>query len=270
MIERMGLVGGGAMAEAIVRAMIGSNSVGTGRLIVSDPLAERRRWLASQYGVETTADNRAAASEASIVVLAVKPQQMLDVLDGLRGTLDEDQLVVSVAAGVKLRTVADGLSHQRIVRVMPNTPAQIGAGMSVWTATEAVQDSLRAQVRTILQCLGRELFVRDEEYLDMATAINGSGPAFVFLFLEAMVDAAVHIGIPRAMANELVIQTVLGSTLMARDSGQHLAELKNRVTSPAGTTAEGLHALEDGRFRAVVDQAIRAAYERSKALGAPK
>ncbi len=267
-IERVGLIGAGAMAEAIVRALLDRRVVAPGQVVASDPLAERRTWLSSQYAVTTTPENRQCAAGASVVVLAVKPQQMGEVLADLRGRIDPDQLVVSIAAGVKIGAIVAGLEHERVIRVMPNTPAQIGAGMSVWAATDAANELDRARARTILRSLGRELFVESESYLDMATAVNGSGPAYVFLFLEAMIDAAVHIGLSRPVATELVIQTALGATLMARDSGQHLAELRNRVTSPAGTTAEGLLALEDGRLRAIVDRAITAAYERSKALGA--
>jgi pyrroline-5-carboxylate reductase len=266
-IERIGFVGGGVMAEAIIRALLSKRIVKAKQVVASDPLVERRSWLTSQYGVETTSDNQVAANAAPIVVLAVKPQQMAEVLAGLRGALDADQLVLSIAAGVTTRTIAEGLGHDRIARVMPNTPVQIGAGMSVWTTTDAVSSAQREYARVILQSLGRELLVGSEDYLDMATAVNGSGPGFVFLFLEAMADAAVHIGLARPIAEDLVIQTALGSVLMARESGKHLAELRNMVTSPGGTTAEGLYALEDGRLRAVVDRAIAAAYERSRALG---
>jgi pyrroline-5-carboxylate reductase len=266
-IERIAFIGGGAMAEAMIRGLLGTKVVVPGQVIASDPLVERRAWLKGQYGVDTTSDNRDAARGAAVVVLAVKPQQMGEVLAGLRGQLGADQLILSIAAGVRIQTISRGLERDRVVRVMPNTPAQVGAGMSVWTATEAVGEVERENARSILQSFGRELYVKDEEYLDMATAVNGSGPGFVFLFLEAMIDAAVHIGLSRTVAQELVLQTALGSVLMARESGRHLADLRNAVTSPGGTTAEGLYALEDGRLRAVVDRAITAAYERSKALG---
>lgn len=266
-IERVAFIGGGAMAEAMIRGLLGKEIVGRAQIIASDPLVERRTWLEGQYGVNTTSDNTEAARDATVVILAVKPQQMGEVLTGLRGRLAAPQLVLSIAAGVKIRTIAEGLEHDRVVRVMPNTPAQAGAGMSVWTATDAVGAMEREIAQSILRSFGRELYVQDEAYLDMATAVNGSGPGFIFLFLEAMIDAAVHIGLSRGMAEELVLQTAFGSVLMARETGRHLAELRNAVTSPAGTTAEGLYVLEEGRLRAVVDRAIAAAYERSKALG---
>lgn len=267
MIERIAFIGGGAMAEAMIRALLGKEIVGPPQIVASDPLVERRTWLEGQYRVDTTSDNRDAARGAPVVILAVKPQQMGEVLAGLRGRLAAPQIVLSIAAGVKIQTIVEGLEHDRVVRVMPNTPAQVGAGMSVWTATSTVGEAERENARILLQSFGRERYVQNEDYLDMATAVSGSGPAFVFLFLEAMIDAAVHVGLSRPLAEELVLQTALGSVLMARESGKHLAELKNAVTSPAGTTAEGLYALEDGRLRATVDRAITAAYERSKALG---
>jgi pyrroline-5-carboxylate reductase len=266
-IGRIAFVGGGVMAEAIVRGLLAQQLVTAADLIASDPLPERRKLLGELHQIQTTTDNGQAASGAAVVVLAVKPQHMAEALGSLRGRLQPEQLVLSIAAGVTVRTLADGLEHDRIVRVMPNTPAQIGAGMSVWLASAAVTAAQRAHTRAILQTLGRETLVADERFLDMATAINGSGPAFVFLFVEAMIDAGVHIGLSRPLAEELVLQTVLGSTLMARDSGKHPAELKNMVTSPAGTTAAGLLALEAGGFRAAVDHAVVAAYERSKELG---
>ncbi len=255
------------MAEAIVRGLIDQKVVRPSDLCASDPLPERRALMAEQYGVRTTAENLPAVHGANVVILAVKPQQMPKVLAALRGQIQPDQLVCSIAAGVTIATLATGLGHDRIVRVMPNTPAQIGAGMSVWTATAAVSPTQRDAARAILQTLGREISVDDESYLDMATAINGSGPAYVFLFVEALIDAGVHLGLPRSVAEQLAVQTVLGAALMARDSGKHPAQLKNLVTSPGGTTAAGLFALEDGRLRAVIDQAVRAAYERSKELG---
>ncbi len=267
MIDRIGFVGGGVMAEAFIRGLLSQGIVRPHQIVAGDPLADRRAYLAHEYSVATTERNQAAADGASIVILAVKPQHIGETFADLNGALSHDQLVVSIAAGVPIRSMTGALDHQHVARVMPNTPAQIGAGMSVWTTTPSVGDAHRAQVQTILRALGRELFVSDERYLDMATAINGSGPGFVFVFLEAMIDAGVHIGLPRSIAEELVLQTVLGSTLMARETGKHPAVLKNMVTSPGGTTAEGIQALEDGRLRATIDRAVVAAFERSKQLG---
>jgi pyrroline-5-carboxylate reductase len=267
LFQSIALVGGGAMAEAIVRGLLSRQAIGPRDIIASDPNEHRRSLFEDQYGTRTTSDNAFAACDAGLVVLAVKPQQIGDAIQSLRGSIHDGQIVLSIAAGVPLRRVIDGIPHDRVVRVMPNAPAQVGAAMSVWTSTEAVSSDERESVRHVLRALGREMYVPDETYLDMATAINGSGPGFVFLFIEALIDAAVHIGMARPIAEELVLQTVLGSAQMARETGQHPAQLRNRVTSAGGTTAAGLFALEDGRFRTVVDRAVTAAFQRSRELG---
>lgn len=176
-------------------------------------------------------------------------------------------LVLSIVAGARIGAMAAGLDHQAIVRAMPNTPAQIGEGMSVWTATAAVSEEQRRQAQSILQALGEEIYVEDEDYLDMATALSGTGPAYVFLFMEAMIDAGVHLGFSRRIAQQLVLQTVRGSVDFARQSVAHPAELRNVVTSPGGTSAEALYQLEKGGFRTVLSRAIWAAYQKSQYLG---
>ena len=203
---------------------------------------------------------------AEIVVLAVKPQEFSNVAAGLRGKLDANALVVSIMAGVPLARITGELAHEAAVRVMPNTAAFVGQAMSVWVPTEKVpQDGLDA-VAKLLGAAGRELRVSEEKYLDMATALNGSGPGFIFLFLEALIDAGVHIGLRREVATELAVQTLLGSATLAREMDRHPAELRNMVTSPGGTTAAGLQVLEDAGFRGVIIDAVEAAYERSKEL----
>jgi pyrroline-5-carboxylate reductase len=181
-------------------------------------------------------------------------------MKGLKGELKEEQLVLSIVAGAKIDTIRRGLGHDKVVRVMPNTPAQVGEGMSVWTSTAAVSQKQKDTVQTILRAMGKEIYFSDEKY-------SGSGPAYIFLIMEALIDAAVHIGLPRELAGELVAQTVMGSAHMTRESGKHPAELKNRVTSPGGTTAEGLLCLEEGGVRAIMAQAVIAAYEKAKLLG---
>ena len=260
-------IGSGAMAEAIIHGILDKGLAQPGQIIASDVRAERLRELEGRYGVRTTADNREAAQAADIVVLSVKPQVLATILGETGGLLREEQLVLSIVAGASVETIAEALGHRAIVRVMPNTPAQVGAGMSVWTATAAVSEAQRAQARAILAALGEEIYVPDEHYLDMATAVNGSGPGFIFLLLEGMVDAAVHLGFARPVAEKLVIQTALGSALYAKQSGKHLAELRNMVTSPGGTTAEGLYHLEERGVRAALAKAIWAAYEKSVRLG---
>ena len=223
--------------------------------------------MAQKYGVAVTGDNGQAISGKEVVVLAIKPQSMGEVAPGLRGKLAPGQLVISIIAGARVSTLTEALQHAGVVRVMPNTPAQIGEGISVWTTTNTVTEAQKEQTRTLLACLGREVYVTDEKYIDMATAVSASGPAYVFLIIEALIDGAVHVGMSRDMARELVVQTVLGSALFLRASGRHPAELRNMVTSPGGTTAEGLLQLEEGKLRAVLAQAVIAGYHKAQLLG---
>ena len=267
MFTTIAFIGSGAMAEAIIHGILDKRLVQPGQIIASDVRAERLRELEGRYGLRGVTDNREAVRAADLVVLSVKPQVLGQILGETGGLLREGQLVLSIVAGASVQTIAEALGHDAIVRVMPNTPAQVGAGMSVWTATAAVSEAQRAQAQAILAALGEEIYVPDEHYLDMATAVNGSGPGFFFLILEGMVDAAVHLGFARPVAEKLVIQTALGSALYAKQSGKHLAELRNMVTSPGGTTAEGLYQLEERGVRAALDRAIWAAYERSVRLG---
>jgi pyrroline-5-carboxylate reductase len=210
--------------------------------------------------------NRMAVERGNVVVLAVKPQNLAEVMAEIKGRLKSEQLVLSIIAGARIDTLRLGLKHGCIVRAMPNTPAQIGEGMSVWTATAGVTKQQKAWASSILGAMGKEIYVDDEKYIDMATAVSGSGPAYVFLFIESLVEAAVHIGLPRDMAQELVLQTVLGSGHFAQKSGRELAELRRMVTSPGGTTAEALLQFEKGRFTDLVKQAVEAAYNKAKKL----
>lgn len=264
---RIAFVGGGVMAEAILARLLEEGLAHPQEVRVGEPLPERRNALADSYGVPCTPDNREAVAGAEVLILAVKPQHLPEVLGELRGRLEPHQTAVSIVAGARLRTLTEGLAHPRVVRVMPNTPARIGAGMSVWTARPEVPPEHREWVRTALRTLGDEIYVDDEGMVEMATALSASGPGFVFLFLEALVDAGVHLGLPRALANRMAVQTLLGSALMAQKTGAHPAELRNGVTSPGGTTAEGLLAMERGGFRALVVEAVLSAYRKSLALG---
>lgn len=266
---RIAIIGAGAMGEAIIGGLLRHELVAPNQIMATGPRAERRAELEQRYGVRTTEDNAAAAHWAQVVVLTVKPQT-LSKLSDLRGALREGELALSTLAGVPIRHLTDMLEHAAVARSMPNTPAQIGEGMTVWTAAEAVTEQQQSWARTILSSLGRELYVADENYLDMATALNGTGPAYVFMMLEAMVDAGVHLGLPRYMAQELAFQTMLGTVRYAMQSGRHPAELRNGVTSPAGTTAAALYELERGGLRTVLSDAIWAAYRRSAELGKGK
>ncbi len=263
----LALIGSGTMGEGIIQALIGAHKVAPEQIIASGPRPERGDEMKSRYDVRATTDNVAAASEADVVVLAVKPQVMPHVLDELRGHVHPDALVFSIVAGTPIATIRERLNHHAIVRTMPNSPAQISEGMTVWTASPAVTNAQRAQATTILQSMGQEMYVADENALDMATAVSGTGPTYVFLLMEALVDAAVHLGFSRRQARPLVIQTVLGSAKFAQQSDLHLAELRNMVTSPGGTSAEAIYQLEKGGMRTILSKAIWSAYQKSRRLG---
>lgn len=264
---RIGFVGAGTMAEAIIRGIVGQGLVEPSRIVAADPVAARREALAEHLGIVTTPHNAEAVRGADVVVLAVKPQVVREALSDVRGRVEGGALVISIIAGTPIAALRELCGAEAIVRVMPNTPAQIGEGMSVWTATPAVTDAQAEQVRAILQALGQEARVDHEGYVDMATALSGSGPAYVFLFIEGLIDAGVHMGLARPIAEQLALQTVRGAALYAQRSGLHPAVLRNMVTSPGGTTAEGLLALERGALRATVTEAVLASYRRARQLG---
>jgi pyrroline-5-carboxylate reductase len=255
------------MAEAMVQALLSKKLISTQEITASEPRQKRREELQQKHGIKVTANNVEAAKSSEIVVLSVKPQDLGSVLSELKGMLKPGQMVISIVAGAKIGTIGEGLAHEAIVRVMPNTPAQISEGISVWTATPQVEQDQLGQVRTILQALGKEIYMSDEKFLDMATAVSGTGPTYVLLVMEAMIDAAVHLGFPRHIAYELVTETMRGSIIFAMKSAKHPAELRNMVTSPGGTSAAALYELEKGSLRTVLSKAIWAAYERSKSLG---
>ena len=268
--KTIAFVGGGTMGEAMIRGLLAQGSVEPAQIIVADPWAERVVELIEKYGIRGTEDNREAAEAGQIVVLSIKPQSMPYVLPEIRGHLRRQDLLLSIIAGAPIRKLADGAAHAAVVRSMPNTPAQIGQGITVWTATPEVTEEQRQQAQAILQSLGQEIYVEEEDYLDMATALSGSGPGYVFLFMEALIDAGVHLGFSRRIAEELVFQTMQGSVEYARRSGKHVAELRNQVTSPGGTTAAALYHMEKGGLRTVMSRGIWAAYERSRQLGQGK
>ncbi len=263
---RIAFVGGGNMGEAMIRGILDRGTASARDILVSDISEARRSHLVQRYGVAAADSNSAAIQKAEVIILAVKPVSLPQVMEELKGSIRPGQTVISIAAGVTLGKLCHGLDRKSVIRAMPNMPAQIGEGMTVWTATgEAGEEDIR-RARLVLETLGKQAFVPDEKFIDMATAVSGSGPAYVFLIIESFVDAAVRIGLPRDLASELVLETVLGSAHLVQKSGRHPAELRNLVTSPGGTTAEGLHELEEGSLRALLARAIIAAYEKAKAL----
>lgn len=264
---RVAFIGAGAMGTAMIGGLAGGDDFDPERVIASDRNEDRLAFARDRFGVRTTLCNREAAQDADVVVVAVKPQVLPEVLAELHGHIGEGALALSIVAGTPIATIAALLKHRAIVRTMPNTPAQVGEGMTVWTATPEVSREQRAQAETIVGALGRQLFVDDERFLDIATAISGTGPAYVFLMMEALIDAAVHLGFSRKDARQLVVQTIRGAAIYAQRQTVHPAELRNRVTSPGGTTAEALYQLEKGSFRTIMSKAVLAAFQRSVALG---
>jgi pyrroline-5-carboxylate reductase len=265
--KRLAFIGGGTMAEAMIRGLLEKHLVPPSHVLVTGPRRERRAELAKRFGVKALASNAEAATGAHVVVLSVKPQVLPTVLRELHGQLRPEQLVLSIVAGAPLAVLREGLDHAAVVRAMPNTPAQIGMGITAWTAADAVDREQRERAKAILGALGEELEVDEESLVDMATALSGTGPTYVFLLMEALVDAGVHLGFSRRVAEELVLRTVEGSAAFARQSGRHLAELRNMVTSPGGTSAAAIYELEKGTMRTVLSRAVYAAYVRTRELG---
>jgi len=259
-------IGSGVMAEAMIAGLLRAKLVEPQQVIASHPRHERRDELVRTYGVRAVEANGAAVEAADVVVLAVKPQMLRRVGHDLAGSISEGKLVISIIAGASTTALANALRHRQIVRSMPNTPAQLGRGMTVWYATPEVTETQRDQSRVLLGALGEQLQVDDEKLVAMATAVSGTGPTYVFLVMEALIDAAVHLGFPRHVAHDLVIETLEGSTLFAKSSGLHPAQLRNMVTSPGGTSAAALHELESGRLRTVLSEAVWAAYRRTEEL----
>jgi pyrroline-5-carboxylate reductase len=264
------IIGPGVMGEALTAGLLRTGMVTPGCLLVSGPQSERVEALRDRFGIQPYTDNAAAASQADIVLLAVKPQRLKAVLTGLHGRIRPDALIISIVAGATIQKISDGLGHRAIVRSMPNTPAQIGEGITVWTASSDVLPEQLKLAEQVLSAIGQHVYLADESYLDMATALSGSGPAYVFLFVEAMIDAGVHLGFPRRIAEQLVIETLRGSVDYYVSKKDHPAQLRNEVTSPAGTSAAALYYLEKAGFRTAISRAVWAAYERSQELGKGK
>lgn len=270
-METITFIGPGVMAEAMIAGILREGLAPAEALRVAGPRPRRGEFIAQKYGVTSFQDNAQAAAGADVVVLSIKPQSLEIVLADLAGKLRPEALVVSIIAGATIKKIAKGLGNANVVRSMPNTPGRIGKGVTVWTAAASVSAGQRDLARRILGALGVEIYVEDEKYLDMATALSGTGPAYVFLFMEAMVDAGVHLGFPRRIAEALVVETVRGSVeyylSTAETQPLHLAGMRNDVTSPGGTTAAALYFLEKAGFRTALSRAIWAAYERSQELG---
>jgi pyrroline-5-carboxylate reductase len=273
--SRLAFIGCGAMAEAMIAGLLRKKLISPANVVGSHPRQARREELHVKYGIEMFEQNREAAAAAapetsqngSIVVIAVKPQRLSKVLEELKNAIHPDQVIVSIVAGAKTQTIVDELLHAAVVRAMPNTPAQIGEGVTAWTASATVSERQETQVRALLEALGKTVRVENERQIDMATALSATGPTYIFMVMEALVDAGVHMGFSRHIAEELVHQTMLGAVLFARESHKHPAELRNMVTSPGGTSAEAIYQMEKGSLRTVLSKAVWAAFQRAESLG---
>ncbi len=271
---RLAFIGCGVMGESIVAGMLGQKLVRAAQIVASHPRSNRRAELHDKYAINVFEDNLEAVAslpdDDSIIVLCVKPQRVGGVLKEIKSAVKLSQIVVSIIAGATIETLSEALNNQLIVRTMPNTPSQIGAGMTAWTCAETVSVTQRQQIKSLLTALGKEIYVENEQQIDMATALSATGPTYIFMMMEAMTDAGVHMGFSRDVSKELVQQTMLGSTLFAIESHKHPAELRNMVTSPGGTSAEAIYQMEKGGLRTVLSKAIYAAYQRAVDLGRKK
>lgn len=267
---QIAVIGCGVMGEAMIKGLLNQDLLPAQSIIATDVREIRGTELTERYGIRFTTDNIEASRTADILALAVKPQMMEKVLAQIKGQFKNTPLILSIAAGFRIEAIVEGCGSDCVVRAMPNTPGQIGQGMTVWTATSAVSEKQRAWADALLGAMGETLYVNDENFLDMATAINGTGPAYVFLLMEALIDAGVHLGFSRHDSENLVLQTMRGSVEYAIASKLHPAQLRNQVTSPGGTSAAAIYQLEKGGIRTVISRAIWAAYRRSVDLGRTK
>jgi len=269
--KKIGFIGGGNMAEAMIKGLLSASFIEAKNVFVSEPSEAKRDTLHAEYKIKVSADNRELVKKCDILILAVKPQILQEVLVDIRSLVDSDKLIISIAAGVPIAIIDDALRGDKnkkfsIVRTMPNTPALVQEGVTAIASGEHVRKIDVKIAHRIFEAVGRTVDV-EEDQLDAVTGLSGSGPAYIFMLIEALSDAGVKMGLSREVANILTIQTVLGSAKLARESGKHPGELKDMVTSPAGTTISGLHALEEGSFHTTLMNAVEDATLRSRELG---
>ncbi|HJX02921.1 MAG TPA: pyrroline-5-carboxylate reductase [Dehalococcoidia bacterium] len=264
---RTGFIGGGVMGEALLKNLIGRSISKANDITVSDVSGARRDYLHKTYAVHCVKSNLEAVKNADVIILAVKPQDAARVMQEIKNKLNPGQLAISIMAGITLDSLTKGLAHGKIVRCMPNMPAQIGEGITTWVAATAVTAAQKKLAGKILSAMGEEIMLGYEKYMDMATAISGCGPAYIYLFIETLIDAGVHIGLTRAMAEKLAVESTIGSARSIKVLQKHPAELRNMVTSPGGITAEGLLQLESGGLRSLLLKAVIAAYEKANKMG---
>ncbi len=263
----IGFIGGGNMAEALIKGILSAKLYKPKDVFVSDIKHERLRYLTKEYKV-TTADNAQLAAEVDTLILSVKPQNMTDALESIKGSLKKDSLIISIAAGKKIASIVNVLGDRPIVRVMPNTPALIGEGISALFANAKAKPMLE-KAKSIFSSVGRVVILDREDLMDAVTAVSGSGPAYYFLLSEELIKAALQLGLPEAVAKDLVLQTAKGAALLALNSdknGQSLGQLRRKVTSPGGTTEAAINVLADGKFDSLIASAVDKACERSRQL----
>ncbi len=267
-MTKMAVIGAGMMGHAVTAGIIKNHVLDAGNIFTADVDPAKTEAMKKELGTVPAENNLAAVENADVILLSVKPQYLPDVMKELNGKIPLDSFILSIVAGVPMAKIEEGFDHDRVIRVMPNTPAQIGEGVSAWIASQAVTAPQIDLAEKILKSLGVVVSVSKESDLDSVTALSGSGPAYVFLMIEALIDAGVHLGLPRKTAETLAVQTVRGSADYMIQRGAHPAVLKNEVTSPGGTTAEALYWLEKDGFRTAVSDAVWACYERTVELGA--
>ena len=269
--KKLGFIGGGNMAEAMIKGLLSASFIEAKNIFVSEPSEAKRDTLHAEYKIKVSADNRELVKKCDILILAVKPQIFQEVLVDICSLVDSDKLVISIAAGVPISIIDDALRGDKnkkfsIVRTMPNTPALVQEGVTAIASGKHVNKTDVKIAHRIFEAVGRTVDV-EEDQLDAVTGLSGSGPAYIFMLIEALSDAGVKMGLSREVSTTLTIQTVLGSAKLARESGKHPGELKDMVTSPGGTTISGLHALEEGSLRTTLMNAVEDATLRSRELG---
>jgi pyrroline-5-carboxylate reductase len=272
--KKLGFIGGGNMAEALVKGLLGSSLVASKDIFISDLIPDRLEYLSKEYKVKTTDNNRELVEKSDILVLAVKPQTVKNVLESFAGFIDSNKSIISVAAGISISLIEDTLEAKgknkiSVIRTMPNTPALVQEGATAICGSEHSSKLDMKIAHHIFKAIGQTVDI-EEIHMDAVTGLSGSGPAYIFMIIEALSDAGVKVGLSREVSNTLTIQTILGSAKLARDSGKHPGELKDMVTSPGGTTISGLHMLEEGGIRNALMNAVEMATQRSRELGKNK
>lgn len=264
--EKLGFIGGGAMAEALIRGITASGLMSAAQISVSDVSAERLAYLNTAYGVSTAVDNVSLAKESTIIILAVKPFAVSTILEEIAQDIKTSTMVISIAAGVLIETIEEHIAQNPVVRVMPNTPVAVGEGMSVLALGSEATAAHGALAEKLLGAAGKAI-IMGEEYMDAVSGLSGSGPGYAFVLIDALADAGVRVGLPRKTAIMLAAQTMMGAAKMVLETGEHPAVLRDGVTSPGGTTIAGIHELEKGGVRAAISEAVYMSAKRSREMG---